>query len=70
MKKFYKSLIVGAALSAAVAVNASAADFTNCADALNQMGLFKGTTSGYELDRAPTRGEAAAMLVRLLGKET
>lgn len=70
MKKFYKSLIVGAALSAAVSVNASAADFTNCADALNQMGLFKGTTSGYELDRAPTRGEAAAMLVRLLGKET
>lgn len=70
MKKFYKSLIVGAALSAAVAVNASAADFTNCADALNQMGLFKGTETGYQLDRAPTRGEAATMLVRLLGKET
>ena len=70
MKKFYKNLIVGAALSAAVAVNASAADFTNCADALNQMGLFKGTEAGYELDRAPTRGEAAVMLVRLLGKET
>ncbi len=70
MKKFYKSIIVGAALSAAVAVNASAADFTNCADALNQMGLFKGTETGYQLDRAPTRGEAATMLVRLLGKET
>ena len=70
MKKFYKSFIVGAALSAAVAVNASAADFTNCADALNQMGLFNGTEAGYELDRAPTRGEAATMLVRLLGKET
>lgn len=70
MKKFYKSLIVGAALSAAVAVNASAADFTNCADVLNQMGLFKGTETGYELDRSPTRGEAATMLVRLLGKET
>ena len=70
MKKFYKSFIVGAALSAAVAVNASAADFTNCADALNQMGLFKGTETGYQLDRAPTRGEAATMLVRLLGKET
>lgn len=70
MKKFYKGLIIGAAMSATFAVNASAADFTNCADALNQMGLFKGTETGYELDRTPTRGEAATMLVRLLGKET
>ena len=70
MKKFYKGLIIGAAMSATFAVNASAADFINCADALNQMGLFKGTETGYELDRTPTRGEAATMLVRLLGKET
>ena len=70
MKKFYKGLIIGAAMSATFAVNAFAADFTNCADALNQMGLFKGTETGYELDRTPTRGEAATMLVRLLGKET
>ena len=33
------------------------------------MGLFQGTEDGFELDRAPTRGEAATMLVRLLGKE-
>ncbi|MGN1008771.1 MAG: S-layer homology domain-containing protein, partial [Butyricicoccus sp.] len=44
-------------------------NFTNCADALNQMGLFSGTDKGYELDREPTRAEAAVMLVRLLGGE-
>ena len=45
------------------------------AEILYSMGLFVGTgtdASGgpvYELDRAPTRQEAAVMLVRLLGKE-
>ena len=33
------------------------------------MGLFQGTQNGYDLDRTPTRAEAAVMLVRLLGKE-
>ena len=32
-------------------------------------GVFRGTSSGFELDRAPTRSEAAIMLVRLLGAE-
>lgn len=39
------------------------------ADALFALGLFKGTNSGYELDREPTRAEAAAMLLKLLGVE-
>ena len=34
------------------------------------MGLFQDTQNGYDLDRTPTRAEAAVMLVRLLGKET
>ena len=38
-------------------------------ETLNSLGLFLGTDDGYELDRAPTRAEAAVMLVRLLGKE-
>lgn len=46
-----------------------AEDYTNEADALNQLGLFEGTNKGYELDRAPTRAEAGVMLIRLLGKE-
>ena len=45
------------------------ADSTFEAQALNNLGLFQGGDSGYELDRPPTRAEAAVMLVRLLGKE-
>ena len=44
-------------------------DYTNEADKLNSLGLFNGTKNGYELDRVPSRVEAAAMLVRLLGAE-
>lgn len=39
------------------------------ADKLNQLGIFNGTSDGYELDRAPTRVEAAVMFIRLLGFE-
>lgn len=49
--------------------SAFAANYTNCADSLHEMGLFQGTQNGYDLDRTPTRAEAAVMLVRLLGKE-
>lgn len=69
MKKSCKLVLVGTALAAAMTFSAGAANFTNCADALNQMGLFSGTDKGYELDREPTRAEAAVMLVRLLGGE-
>ena len=49
--------------------SAFAANYTNCADSLHEMGLFQGTQNSYDLDRTPTRAEAAVMLVRLLGKE-
>lgn len=39
------------------------------ADTLFDLGLFKGTNNGYELERAPTRQEALIMLIRLLGEE-
>ncbi|MCL1828710.1 MAG: trypsin-like peptidase domain-containing protein [Oscillospiraceae bacterium] len=42
---------------------------TEAADELYRLGLFRGTNTGYELDRAPTRQEAIVMLIRLLGKE-
>ncbi len=35
---------------------------------LMQIGVFKGTDRGFELDRAPTRLEGLIMLIRLLGK--
>lgn len=69
MKKAIKRLAIVCALVCVLAVSAFAADFTHCADALKDLGLFNGTAKGYELDRAPTRAEAATMLVRLLGQE-
>lgn len=69
MKRLVKLLVLTLALAALLTVSAFAADFTHCADALNDLGLFQGTDAGYDLDRAPTRAEAATMLVRLLGAE-
>lgn len=43
--------------------------YTEQAEVLKDLGLFSGSDKGFELDRAPTRVEAAAMLVKLLGKE-
>lgn len=48
---------------------ARAAENTVRADRLKALGLFLGTDIGYELDRAFTREEGAAMLVRLAGAE-
>lgn len=39
------------------------------AEILKEIGLFKGTDEGFELDRKPTRLETIIMLIRLLGKE-
>lgn len=36
---------------------------------LYNIGLFRGTEKGFELDKPMTRAEAAAMLTRLLGAE-
>lgn len=44
--------------------------YTAYADALNLLGLFRGTGSGYELERSPGRVEALVMLIRLLGEES
>ena len=69
MNRFFKHLALGTAAVCVLAVPALAADFTHCADYLNDMGLFQGGANGYDLDRAPTRLEASVMLVRLLGAE-
>lgn len=69
MNKWLRAVCVGAAAAAMLTASAFAANYTNCADSLHEMGLFQGTQSGYDLDRTPTRAEAAVMLVRLLGKE-
>lgn len=53
-----------------LAFAADSTSYVKNADTLKSLGLFSGTNNGYELDRTPTRVEAAAMLVKLLGKET
>jgi len=69
MKRFLTITATLAALMAALCVTASASDFDAAAQELSGIGMFQGTASGFELDRAPTRSEAAIMLTRLFGAE-
>lgn len=49
-------------------ISASAVAATEEAEALNTLGLLKGTENGYELEKSLTRAEAITLLVRVLGK--
>lgn len=51
-----------------VAVSAET-DYNSTAYALNTMGLFRGDSSGYSLERTATRTEGLVMFIRLLGEE-
>jgi hypothetical protein len=44
-------------------------NYNDEAEKLKEIGVFKGTGNGFELDRAPNRLEGAVMFVRLLGAE-
>lgn len=61
-------VMVGLVFSAG-AFAAETPKYTKYAEELKQLGLFNGSNKGFELERTPTRVEAAAMLVKLLGKE-
>ena len=67
--RFLTCLCTVLLLCCALSVSASAADYDAVATELSAIGMFRGTGSGFELDRAPTRSEAAIMLVRLFGAE-
>ena len=69
MTKWFRLACAGAALSAALTASALAAYFTSCAEHLSDLGLFRGTEHGYELDRAPTRSEAAALVLRMADED-
>ena len=69
MKRIFTVLAATLMLTTAMAVTASASDYDAVAEDLAAIGVFRGTSSGFELDRAPTRSEAAIMLVRLYGAE-
>ncbi len=69
MKKIYRLLLLILVLASLFATVAFASDYDDVAQELKTLGLFQGTQAGFDLDRAPTRTEAAVMLVRLLGTE-
>ena len=69
-KKIFGAIIAVVLVMAMLAGAVGAAEYTESADDLKSLGLFLGTDVGYELDREPARAEAAALLVRLLGKES
>lgn len=68
MKRIATVILTAAMLTVALCVNASA-KYEPIAEALAAVGMFRGTDKGFELDRAPTRAEAAIMLTRLYGAE-
>lgn len=69
MKRFLSLLFTSLLLSICLCVTASASEYDAAAEDLSAIGMFRGTEKGFELDRAPTRSEAAIMLVRLYGAE-
>ena len=69
MKRIICILLLIAALCAALCLPAAAASAQQSAEALCEIDVFRGTDTGFELERAPKRSEAAVMLVRLYGAE-
>ncbi len=74
MKKILVSFIVACLCLSVLSPVAFAERYTNCADAMNEMGVFHGVKDdwgnvSYELGRGATRVEALVMLIRLLGEE-
>jgi hypothetical protein len=51
------------------AIPASGLESSPYAEALNTLGVLRGTGKGFELHRVPTRSEILVMIIRLLGKE-
>ena len=68
MKRILFAAFVTALLSCVLCAGASA-KYEPIAEELATVGMFRGTANGYELDRVPTRAEAAIMLTRLYGAE-
>lgn len=69
MKRFLTILLTTLALTGLLCVTASASSFDSAAMELSKIGMLRGTAGGFDLDKAPTRAQAAIMLVRLYGAE-
>lgn len=69
MKRFLTILLTALALTGLLCVTASASSFDSAAEELAAIGMLKGGAGGFDLDKAPTRAQAAIVLVRLFGAE-
>lgn len=69
MKRFLTILLATLALTGLLCVSASASSFDDAAAELSKIGMLRGTAGGFDLDKVPTRAQAAIMLVRLYGAE-
>ena len=69
MRRFLTILLTTLALTAVLCVSASASNFDDAAEELSKIGMLRGSSGGFNLDQAPTRAQAAIMLVRLHGAE-
>lgn len=69
MKRTLLALTLALMLLLGLCVTAGASNFDAAAQELSEIGMFRGTGTGFDLDRAPTRAEAAVMLTRLFGAE-
>ena len=69
MKRFLTILHATLALAGLLCVSVSAASFDGAAEELAAIGMLRGSSGGFGLDEAPTRAQAAIMLVRLYGAE-
>lgn len=67
--KIFGKKIFAVCLTAVLLCTSALAANTQYADTLYNLGLFKGTGNGYELEKTLTREESATILVRLLGEE-
>lgn len=65
MKKALVLVLVGIILFTSISFAGN--QYEQEAERLKEIGVFKGTGNGFELERAPTRLEGAIMFVRLLG---
>ena len=67
---FVITVIFSLTTMASAATSASTVSTTlDRANALKELGLFMGSSAGFDLDKAPTRTEAVIMLLRVLGEE-
>lgn len=69
MKKLTRLAMMTFVLLCVLCITALASNYDGKAQELKSMGLFQGTDAGFDLDREPSRTEAAVMLVRMLGTE-